>query len=59
VGDLTRTEAAERAGVDLDEVSRLIEAGVIAPDPDDRLSAGDVRRVREPPEGRFQLDRAG
>jgi adenylate cyclase len=39
-------QAAERAGVGLDEVSRLIEAGIISPDADDRLSAGDVRRVR-------------
>jgi class 3 adenylate cyclase len=46
MGDLTRTEAAERAGVGLDEVNRLIEAGVITPDTDDRLSAADVRRVR-------------
>jgi adenylate cyclase len=46
MGELTRTEAAGRAGVGVDEVNRLIEAGVISPDPDDRLSAGDVRRVR-------------
>ena len=46
MGDLTRAQAAERAGVGIDEVDRLIEAGIIAPDPDDRLSAADVRRVR-------------
>jgi adenylate cyclase len=46
VGELTRTEAADRAGVGVDEVNRLIEAGVISPDPEDRLSTGDVRRVR-------------
>src|SRR5260221_14682334 len=46
MGELTRIEAAERAGVGVDEVNRLIEARVISPDPGDQLSTGDVRRVR-------------
>ena len=38
-------EAAERAGVSLDELRRLVELGIIAPDAEGRFTAGDVRRV--------------
>jgi DNA-binding transcriptional MerR regulator len=46
MGELTRTEAAQRAGVDLDEINRLVAVGIISPDRDGRLSPGDVRRIR-------------
>ena len=41
-----RQEVAERAGVDLAYVARLVELGVVTPDAHDRLGGGDVRRVR-------------
>jgi class 3 adenylate cyclase len=46
MGELTRIEAADRAGVGVDEVNQLIEAGIVSPDADDRLSTADVRRVQ-------------
>src|SRR5687767_7007182 len=36
---------AERAGVDLDFVLRLVESGVVVPDEAGRLTEGDTRRV--------------
>jgi adenylate cyclase len=45
VSDYSRQEAAERAGVSLDELSRLVELGIIAPGEGDRFSSGDVRRA--------------
>jgi adenylate cyclase len=48
-------EVAERAGVDLAYVARLVELGIVTPDAQDRFSAGDVRRVRLAQ----TLDRAG
>lgn len=50
-----RAEAARRAGLPADYVDQLIELGVIAPDEDDRLSVGDVRRAQIAQ----MLDRAG
>jgi class 3 adenylate cyclase len=41
----TRAETAERAGVSLEELSRLIELDILKPDAGDRFSEGDVRRV--------------
>ena len=41
----SRAEAADRAGVDRDYVDQLIELGIIAPDRDDQLTRGDVRRA--------------
>jgi class 3 adenylate cyclase/DNA-binding transcriptional MerR regulator len=38
-------EAAERAGVSLDELRGLVELGILKPDTDNRLTSGDVRRV--------------
>lgn len=40
-----RAETAERAGVGVEELSRLVELGLLEPDADDRFSEGDVRRV--------------
>ena len=38
-------EAAERTGVSLDELSLLVDLGVLAPDADDRFSPGLLRRA--------------
>ena len=38
-------EVGERAGVSFEEVSRLVERGILKPDAEGRLSEGDVRRV--------------
>lgn len=45
VADLTRQEAAERAGVTLDVVERYVDVGLVEPRAGDRFSTGDVRRV--------------
>jgi adenylate cyclase len=39
------TDAAARAGIDVDGLRRLAELGIVSPDADGRLSSGDVRRV--------------
>jgi adenylate cyclase len=39
------SEAAGRAGVDVEELGRLVELGVVSPSADDRFTPGDVRRV--------------
>ena len=41
----TRQEAAERAGVGIEVLDRLVELGILKPTDDDRFSSGDVRRV--------------
>ena len=38
-------DAAVRAGVSVEELRRLVEAGILRPDDENRLTAGDVRRV--------------
>ncbi len=38
-------EAAERAGVSVEELSRLVELDIVTPDDEGRFSEGDVRRV--------------
>ena len=38
-------EAAQRCGVGVDELARLIELGIITPDADGRFSAGHLRRA--------------
>jgi adenylate cyclase len=38
-------EAAKRAGISPDQLHRLVELGVIAPDAEDRFTTGDVLRV--------------
>ena len=45
MGDFSRLEAAERAGVGPDDLGPLIDAGILTPDDDDRFSMGDVRRI--------------
>ena len=50
-----RQEVAERAGVELAFVARLVELGIVSADTNDRLSGGDIRRVRLA----RTLDRAG
>jgi class 3 adenylate cyclase/DNA-binding transcriptional MerR regulator len=42
----SRSEAAERAGVAVDEISRLVEVGIITPQEGDRFSPGHVRRAQ-------------
>lgn len=42
----SRAEAADRAGVSVDEVSRLVELGIVTPEEGDRFSPGGVRRVQ-------------
>jgi len=41
----SRAEAAERVGVSVGDVDRLIEVGILTPKDVERLSPGDVRRV--------------
>jgi adenylate cyclase len=41
----TRAETAERAGISVGELDRLVELGALTPDAEDRFSQGDVRRV--------------
>ena len=43
---ISKAEVAERAGVDLDYVARLVDAGVLAPDADGTFTDGDARRAR-------------
>jgi hypothetical protein len=38
-------EAAGRSGFDVDELSRLVELGILRPDDDDRFSPGRLRRA--------------
>jgi adenylate cyclase len=38
-------EAAERAGISVDELRRLVDLGILKPDAENRLTSGDVRRV--------------
>ena len=42
----SRRDLARRAGVDLDDVDRLIELGLLHPGPGDTFSEADVRRAR-------------
>jgi adenylate cyclase len=43
---ISTQEVAERAGVDLDYLSRLVDLGLVVPDGDGTLSEGDARRAR-------------
>ena len=38
-------EAAERAGISVDDLRRLVALGILEPDAENRLTSGDVRRV--------------
>ena len=42
---ISRQEAAEQAGVSVEQVSQLLELGFLRPRADDRFTAGDVRRI--------------
>jgi Adenylate cyclase regulatory domain len=46
VGEHSRREVARRAGVDPDYVDRLVELGILKPDPRDMFSPGDALRAR-------------
>ena len=46
VDGISIREVAERAGVDLDFVTRLVDVGVLAPGDDGTFTEGDVRRSR-------------
>jgi adenylate cyclase len=46
VGGIAEREVAERAGVDDDFVTRLIEVGLLAPAADGSFTEGDARRAR-------------
>jgi class 3 adenylate cyclase len=46
VGEHARDEVARRAGVEPEYVDRLVELGILKPDPGDRFTTGDVRRAR-------------
>ena len=46
MAELTRAQAADKAGVELAYLDRLIELGILQPDDQDRLTRGDVRRIR-------------
>jgi adenylate cyclase len=46
VGEHSRQDVAQRAGVDPEYVDRLIELGILKPGPGDAFSPGDVRRAR-------------
>ena len=39
------TEAAERSGIGVDELARLVELGIIRPDAEGRFTAGHLRRA--------------
>jgi adenylate cyclase len=46
VGGISNREVADRAGVDFDFVTRLVDVGVLVPGDDGIFTEGDVRRVR-------------
>jgi len=45
VGDYSRQEAAERAGISLEELNQFVELSVLTPGDGDRFTAGDVRKA--------------
>ena len=45
MSEYTRGDAAERAGVSLDDIDRFVELGIVRPDGDDRFTSGAVRKV--------------
>jgi adenylate cyclase len=42
---LSRSEAAKRAGIGVDELTSLVDLGIVRPTAGDRFSTGDVRRA--------------
>jgi adenylate cyclase len=45
MGELSRQEAADRAGISLEDLGRQVDGGILVPDEAGRFSAGDVRRA--------------
>jgi DNA-binding transcriptional MerR regulator len=45
VGEYSRSEAAERAGISLEDLNQLVQLGILAPRDGDRFTGGDVRRL--------------
>lgn len=45
MADFSREQAADRAGVSLDDLDKIIELGLVKPDDQQLLTAGDVRKV--------------
>lgn len=45
MADYSRQEAAERAGIGLDDLNRLLELEVLGRGKDDRFTSGDVRKI--------------
>ena len=45
MADYSRQETADRGGVTLDEVTRLVDLGILTPTEDDRFTAGDARKI--------------
>lgn len=45
MADYSRIQAAERAGIDVGEVSRMVELGILRPAEGDQYTAGDVRKA--------------
>jgi len=45
VGDYSRPEAAERAGVSVGDINQLVDLGILQPSEGDLFSIGDVRRM--------------
>ena len=43
--DYSRQEAAERAGVSVEQIGRMVDASLLEPANGDRLSVGDLRRI--------------
>jgi len=43
--DYSRTEAAERAGIGVDELTSQVDLGIVRPGAGDRFTPGDVRRA--------------
>jgi adenylate cyclase len=46
MGEISERDVAERSGVDLDYVTKLVDIGVLVPDGDGTFTEGDVRRAR-------------
>ena len=46
MGEISKRDVAERAGVDLDFVTKLVDVGVLAAGEDGTFTEGDVRRTR-------------
>jgi adenylate cyclase len=45
MADYSRIEAAERAGIGLDDLTSLVDLGIVRPGEGDRFTTGDVRRA--------------